>query len=158
VTPPNGPGRVELPVTPAQEFKLGASHVVGVINAEMALEPKVGGWLEAGSDRLLACVDEFTTDLGKRAVKLARQRHRTAVDAQDVSDANATLLKIGAESRAYLLALGGLCGGSAIAGAFAIGLSPHVAGAWRWWIVVAFLALVGLVGYVLGRPRLGSGR
>jgi hypothetical protein len=108
---------------------------------------------------LLTASDEFTGALGIEAIRVARARNATAVDRQDVKEADRKLRENStAERRAWFLGLGGVAGGAAAATMVAVVASPtpvqHVT---DWWLVIAVLSIVAMIligaSYPRGRRR-----
>jgi hypothetical protein len=104
---------------------LSPSEAVKQINDALNAEGSPSGLLPAAENTLLAASDDFTESLGKEAIKIARARHATAVDRQDVLDADGRL-RGGAfvEKQGWMLGIAGLTGGGAIATVVALLLSP----------------------------------
>lgn len=105
------------------------------------------GFLPAAESMLLAVSDEFIGMLGVESVRTARARNATAVDRQDVQEADRRLRGTrGAERRTWLLGLGGLLGGAAASAVVALVISPTpVRHASDWWLAIAVLGVLAVV-------------
>jgi hypothetical protein len=120
----------------------------------LSVESSPGGFLSAAENALLAASDDFTGKLGVEAIRIARQRHATAVDRQDVLDADANLRStVTAERRGWLLGLAGFTGGAALAALAAVLLAPKpVHNSDLWWACIIVLAIFSTALFYVSYP------
>jgi hypothetical protein len=136
--------------------KLPPGRALNHINDALKSENPPIGFLPAGESTLLAMSDEFIASLGVEAIRVARARNATAVDRQDIKEADRKLRgNNAAERRAWLLGLGGVAGGAGAAAIVAVIASPvPVRHATDWWLIIAMfvVAAVALVSASYPRP------
>lgn len=117
-------------------------------NIELALaeEPALQGFLPTARARLIAVTDRMTESVGIRAVEIARKRHATAVDLQDVNDSHDELLgNKAAQMKSFFMGLAGILLGAAIATGVAVGLmEPGPSHENFWWAGVVIVGLAGV--------------
>jgi hypothetical protein len=135
--------------------RLPPSRAIRQINDALSAETSPSGFLSAAENTLLAVSDDFTGKLGIEAIGIARSRNATAVDKQDVLDADRRLRGTNnSEKQAWLLALAGLLGGGAIAALVALLLAPPpVAHAIYWWLCISLLFLTSCIFLLISYPR-----
>jgi histone H3/H4 len=133
--------------------KLPPSKAVRQINEALAAEDFPSGFLSAAENTLIVASDDFTAKLGVEAIQVARSRHATAVDRQDVQDADRNLRSSRSlERQGWLLAVAGITGGSAITAAVAILLPQTTSHPRYWWTVISLLSIVSLVLFSIAYP------
>src|SRR5579859_4693961 len=148
-------GQQSLPQAATETPKLPPGGAINRIIDALKGDDSPDGFLPAGENMLLAVSDEFTGALGVEAIRVARDRHATAVDRQDVQDADRRLRNSGtADRRTWFLGLGGVAGGAAAAAIVAVAISPtpirHVN---YWWLVIAILILITATLAGVSYPR-----
>jgi hypothetical protein len=136
-------------------LKLPPGRAIDQINAALSTETSLKGFLPAAQNTLLAVSDEFMGILGVEAIKIAEYRSATAVDRQDVLEADRNLRRsLDSGKQSWRLALGGFTGGAAVAAFVAILLAPKSAPhAGYWWLSIAALGAVTLTLFVISYPR-----
>lgn len=133
---------------------LGALAIRQIYDA-LSVENSPTGFLPAAENTLLAASDNFTGQLGVEAISIARSRNATAVDKQDVFDADRRLrASVGPEKQAWMLALAGFLGGGAAAALISLLLTPspvHLAG--FWWFCIVVLCIFSSALFLVSYPR-----
>jgi len=139
----------------ALKEQLPPSRAIRLINDALSAENSPGGFLQAAENTLLVVSDDFTGKLGIEAIGIARARNATAVDKQDILDADRRLRRNGtAEKQAWKLAMAGLLGGGAAAAFIALLLAPKpVTHASYWWSCIVFLFLAACILLLISYPR-----
>jgi hypothetical protein len=99
--------------------------------------------------------DDFTGELGIEAIRIAQSRGATAIDVEDVREADRKLRDSrNAERKAWILGLGGIFGGAAAAAIVALVISPTPARASDlWWLVIAVLGSIAMISFGASYPR-----
>lgn len=117
------------------------------IELALAEEPALQGFLPTARARLIAVTDRMTESVGIRAVEIARKRHATAVDLQDVNDSHEELLgNKAAQMKSFFMGIAGILLGAAIATGVAVGLmEPGPAHENFWWAGVAIVGVAGAI-------------
>ena len=124
------------------------------INEALKREDSPHGFLPAGENALLAASDDYTGALGIEAIKIARARNATAVDKQDVLDADGRL-RVSVERRNWALGVAGLAGGGAISALISYLLAgKHVIHADVWWTAIGVLGALALILLYISFPSL----
>jgi hypothetical protein len=148
------PRRRSLPRINADLPKLTSGRVLERITDELDAGGVPTGFLPAADTTLVAAGDDYLGKLGVEAVRIARRRNATAVDRQDVLDADVVLRgSIAVEKRGWLLSLAGLTGGGAIGALASFLLAsrplPH---ADSWVAAIIVLALLSVVLFYISYP------
>ncbi|MEA1798688.1 hypothetical protein, partial [Rhodococcus qingshengii] len=125
------------------------------IELALAEEPALQGFLPTARARLIAATDKMTADVGIRAVEIARKRHATAVDLQDVNDSHEELLgNKSAQMKSFFMGIAGILLGAAIATGVAVGLmEPGPAHENFWWAGVAIVGVAGAITMYKALPK-----
>jgi histone H3/H4 len=144
----------------ALQSELPATSAIQLINAELNRNGSPRGFLREAESVLVASIDDFTGELGKRAVKIARDRHATAVDREDVLAAERKLRgNSKTELRAWVLAVAGLAGGWAAAAATGVLLAPSpVKHLGYWQLAIALPGALAVVLLIVSFPLRGITR
>jgi len=134
--------------------RLPPGRAIRQINDALSVESSPKGFLPAAENILLAASDDFTGKLGAEAIRIARTRNATAVDRQDVLEADKRLRQdIATERRSWMLGLAGFTGGGAAAALIAVLLAPSpVANAKYWWASVVTLGIVATALFYVSYP------
>ena len=101
----------------------------------------------------MATVVTFMGNVGERAVKIAAENNRSAVDHGEVTAAYDIVSGRSAQRDTWLLALAGLLGGGAIASAVAVLLTPPQALQWAWWLAILVIGIASLILLFVARPK-----
>lgn len=148
----SGERQTQLSRVESDPLKLPPSRAVRQINEALQAETSLSGFLPAAENTLLAASDDFTGSLGIEAIKIARSRNATAVDRQDVLDADGGLRGT-AERRGWALGVAGLTGGGAIAATVALLLAPPpVVHPDYWWSAIVVLCALAIVLFYVSYP------
>lgn len=152
---PTRNGQDEIPRADSENPRLPPGQAVDRIIKALKDEPSLRGFLPAAESTLLATTDEFTAQLGAKAIQIASGRKATAVDREDVKAADRYLREnVKVEKRAWMLGVAGLMGGGAIAISVAILAAPetllHVN---YWWTTVGVCGAIAFVLFSLSYPR-----
>lgn len=134
---------------------LPSSAAIRRINDELSRDTAIRGFLKVAENSLLATSDEFTGSLGIESIKVTRSRHGTAVDKEDVIEADRRLRgNARTEKQHWLLALAGFLGGAAAAALVALLIASRpVAYADYWWLSVGTLGIIAILLFVICYPR-----
>lgn len=155
LTPTRGNEQLPRAESDALGELLPPSRAIRQINDALSVENAPNGFLPAAENVLLAVSDDFTGKLGIEAVGIARSRNATAVDKQDILDADKRLRGSGdAEKRSWILAVAGFLGGGAAAALIAFLLAPSpVRHADYWWSCMALLGISSFILFFISYPR-----
>lgn len=140
--------------------RLPVGRAIRLINEELGVASSPSGFLPAAENTLIAASDDFTGKLGIDAIQIARRRNATAVDKQDVLDADRRLREsLTTERRSWILGLAGFAGGGGIAALVAFLLAPKpVSHAGYWWASVIALSAAAAVLFYISYPGQGKRR
>jgi hypothetical protein len=135
--------------------KLPSGGAIRRIRDELSRDDAPRGFLVDAENSLLAASDDFTGSLGIESIKIARSRHGTAVDKEDVLEADRRLRgNPRTDVRNWMLALAGFLGGAAAAALVALLIaSKPVSHASYWWSAVASLGVIAISLFVACYPR-----
>jgi histone H3/H4 len=145
-----------LPHAESRSPAIQAGKAIPEIEAHLkSIAPGLRGFVEKAENELAAIVDTFTSDLGKKAIDVAKKRDGSVVDVSDIKAAYAELTGPGtAEKQAWFLALGGLLGGGCLSALAAILLAPtSVPFEWLWWTAIVALGLASTAIVYTARPK-----
>jgi len=125
------------------------------IRDEINRYPEIQGFLDSATERLIAITDEVTAELGIEAVKLAKARSATAVDAVDVVAADVKLNEPEHANhvKAWLFGVGALLIGGAFSAAPTLALTQALPHPLIWWGGTIGVLVVGLILAGVGSPR-----
>jgi hypothetical protein len=125
------------------------------IKDEISRHPDIEGYLDSATERLIAITDELTAGLGIEAVKVAKARGATAVDAVDVVAADVKLnhSQHADQVKAWLFGVGGLLIGGAFSVAPTLALTTSLPHPLIWWTGTSAALLVGVILAGIGFPR-----
>jgi hypothetical protein len=140
--------------------RLAAGRAIRLINEELGVEGSPSGFLSAAENTWLAASDDFTAKLGVMAIQIARRRNATAVDRQDVLDADSSLREnITAERRSWVLGFAGFAGGGGVAALVALLLAPKpVPNSGYWWASIVVLGAAAAILFYISYPWQGKRR
>ena len=144
-----------LPQIQAGPPRLPPGRAVDQINVALSAEASPKGFLPAAENTLLSASEDFTGSLGIEAIRIAEYRRATAVDRQDVLEADKKLRgNLDSEKRAWRLGLGGFMGGAAAAALAAVLLAPKPVHHANYWILsIVVLSVAALVLFLTSYPR-----
>lgn len=144
----------EIPQVAASVPELGAEPSRR-IQAELGRHPDIGGFLAAGTQRLIAITDEQTAALGIEAIAVAKVRNATAVDAVDVVAADTKLNHpaFAEQVKAWLFGIGGVLIGAGLSLAPTLALTKQLEHPGIWWSGEGAVLVVGLILAGVGFPR-----
>jgi hypothetical protein len=156
----DAPENRNIPKTPVNPtVALTQATVVDAIVREMQAHPPINGWVPAAENALIASGDEYVRAVGVAAVRLARKRAATVVDAMDVQTAVDGLLQPGDAWSSWLLAMASLLGGAAAAAVITIFAAPEPPShALFWYAGIATLSFATVILLWIGRPRRARSR
>jgi Flp pilus assembly protein TadB len=126
-----------------------ADDTIEVRDRKHPVDDSPSGFLPAADSRVRAATDDFERDLRQQALRIARDRHATVVDVEDVHEAERKLRATNDERRAWHLGVGCLFGGAAAAGLVALAISPTPVG----WLVIGLLTVPAVVLIASSYPR-----
>lgn len=146
--------QMQLSRIESDSLRLPPSRAIRQINDTLSSESSPSGFLPAAENTLLAASDDFTGALGIEAIRIARARHATAVDQQDVQDADKRLRgSASGERQGWMIGMAGFTGGAAIAILVAVVLSPKpISDTGYWWTAIALLGAACLTLFSLSYP------
>jgi histone H3/H4 len=130
------------------------------IKDEISRNREIEGFLDSATERLIAITDELTAGLGIEAVKIAKARGATAVDAVDVEAADVKLNhpQHADQVKAWLFGVGALFVGGAFSLAPTLALTKPLPHPLIWWGGVGAAMLIGVIFAGIGFPRRRKGR
>jgi hypothetical protein len=144
-----------LPQIQSGPPRLPPGRAIDQINVVLSAEASLKGFLPAAENSLLAASEDFTGTLGIEAIRIAEHRRATAVDRQDVLDADKKLRgSLDPEKRGWRLGVGGFMGGGAVTALVAVLLAPKPVHHATYWILsIVVLSVAALALFLTSYPR-----
>jgi hypothetical protein len=147
----------DLPEVAATPPKLAGLSAHKRIIEELQKQPHpVAGFLPDARVALAMEADAMNGDLGVEAVRIARERHATAVDVADLSEAKGRLRPNPRDPlvQGWLIGLGGVLCGGAIGTGITLALSQDLPTHSGYWLAgVALVAICGVLLFLWAYPK-----